>query len=85
MAGIKGLPVDYSVWYKPVNSKEWKMTKVSTKKALEATISNLLPGIVIFCVNSVSIILGNFKYKRNLHVARFIFINSLERVISNCY
>lgn len=44
MAGVKGSHVDYSIWYKPVNSKEGKMLKVSTKKALEATISNLLPG-----------------------------------------
>lgn len=52
MAGIKGTQLDYSIWYKPVSSKEWKMLKISTKKALEATISNLHPGIYKFNLNN---------------------------------
>ncbi|XP_022905461.2 protein borderless [Onthophagus taurus] len=36
--------IEYSVWYKPVDTVDWKTIKISSKTALEATISNLQPG-----------------------------------------
>ncbi|GJQ65536.1 hypothetical protein Trydic_g7637 [Trypoxylus dichotomus] len=44
VAGVKRPSTEYSVWYKPVEVGEWKTMKISSKKSLEATISNLNPG-----------------------------------------
>lgn len=45
VAGRRRSQMEYNVWYKPVESQEWRTMKVSSKKALEATISNLSPGV----------------------------------------
>lgn len=36
--------VDYSVWFKPIDSSEWKTHPVVSSRALEATITGLTPG-----------------------------------------
>lgn len=44
VAGRKRPDIEYNVWYKPVDTNEWRTVKVSAKNRLEATISNLNPG-----------------------------------------
>ena len=36
--------MDYSIWYRPTDSMEWKTMKVVSRKITEATINNLSPG-----------------------------------------
>ncbi|XP_017772996.1 PREDICTED: protein borderless isoform X2 [Nicrophorus vespilloides] len=43
-AGRKVPNIEYNIWYRPVETPEWKTIKVSGKKALETTISNLNSG-----------------------------------------
>lgn len=38
--------VDFSVWYKNKESTEWKTYQVPSTKSLEATITNLTPGML---------------------------------------
>lgn len=50
-AGRRRPQLEYSVWYKPVDTPEWRTLKVSSKKSLEANILNLSPGnnLIKFC------------------------------------
>lgn len=43
-AGRQRVNVNYSIWYKPVESKEWKTYDVPQSSYLDATIDNLDPG-----------------------------------------
>ncbi|KAL3267564.1 hypothetical protein HHI36_011683 [Cryptolaemus montrouzieri] len=43
-AGRQRVNVNYSIWYKPVESKEWKTYYVPRSSYLDATIENLDPG-----------------------------------------
>ncbi|XP_045479639.1 protein borderless isoform X2 [Harmonia axyridis] len=43
-AGRQRTNVNYSIWYKPVESKEWKTYDVPPSSYLDATIENLDPG-----------------------------------------
>lgn len=43
-AGRQRVNVNYSIWYKPVESKEWKTYDVPQSSSLDATIDNLDPG-----------------------------------------
>lgn len=45
LAGRQRANIDFSIWYKPVDSTEWKTYQVPSIRTLEATITNLHPGL----------------------------------------
>lgn len=44
VAGYSRPHLEYSVWYRPVNTEEWRTAKLEGRRKLELTVTDLHPG-----------------------------------------
>jgi hypothetical protein len=78
LPGRQRTNVEYSVWYKPVGSSEWKTHQVTSSRTLEATITGLNSGI---CVCTLKL-LSQHSYQAE-NMSSWFFVKTTTATVSS--